>query len=192
MAYPHWPGAVPGDIRFEDVNNDGKIDGLDRKQSDKSSFPTFVGGINLMFAWKGFEFTMLLQGATGAQQYLYVQSGEFGNYLHDFADGRWTKANPNGEKPRAYNREDQYWIANHNTYFMRSTNYLRGKNMRLAYTLPENIVGKAGIKYAQVYFSAINLFTLDTYKVFDPENDDNGGATYPQNRIFNFGVNLTF
>jgi hypothetical protein len=66
------------------------------------------------------------------------------------------------------------------------------KNLRLAYTIPEKILSKASIKYAQVYFSGMNLFTWDTYKIFDPENSNNGGASYPQRRLFNLGVNLTF
>jgi TonB-linked SusC/RagA family outer membrane protein len=191
-AYPHWPGARPGDIRFEDVNNDGQITVDDRVYSDKNNFPTFVGGVTFTFNWKGLELYILMQGATGAQQYVQVPSGEFGNYLHDFADGRWTTANPNSSHPRAYNREDQYWISGQNTYFMRSTDYIRAKSLRLSYTLPETILKKASIKYTQVYISAMNLFTWDKYKVFDPENSDNSGSAYPQRRLFNLGVNLTF
>lgn len=191
-AYPHWPGARPGDIRFEDVNKDGAITVDDRVQTTKSNFPTFVGGVNFNIAWKGLELYILMQGSTGAEQYIQVPSGEFGNYLHDFADGRWTTANPNSSKPRAYNREDQYWISGRNTHFMRSTNYLRAKNVRLSYTLPETLLKKASIKYTQVFVSAMNLFTWDTYKVFDPENADNSGSAYPQRRLFNMGFNLTF
>ena len=191
-AYPHWPGARPGDIRFEDVNKDGAITVDDRVQTTKSNFPTFVGGVNFNMAWKGLELYILMQGSTGAEQYIQVPSGEFGNYLHDFADGRWTTANPNSSKPRAYNREDQYWISGRNTHFMRSTNYLRAKNVRLSYTLPETLLKKASIKYTQVFVSAMNLFTWDTYKVFDPENADNSGSAYPQRRLFNMGFNLTF
>ncbi len=191
-AYPHWPGARPGDIRFEDVDGDGEITVDDRVQSDKSNFPTFVGGIPFTFGWKGLELYILMQGAAGAEQYIQIPSGEFGNYLHDFADGRWTTENPNSEKPRAYNRTDQYWISGQNTYFMRSTDYIRAKNVKLSYNLPEQIISKVGVKYAQVYISAMNLFTLDKYKVFDPENSSNSGSSYPQRRLFNVGVNLTF
>ena len=191
-AYPHWPGARPGDIRFEDVDGDGEITVDDRVQSDKSNFPTFVGGIPFTFGWKGFELYILMQGAAGAEQYIQVPSGEFGNYLHDFADGRWTTANPSSEKPRAYNRTDQYWISGQNTYFMRSTDYIRAKNVKLSYNIPESVIGKVGIKYVQVFVSAMNLFTWDKYKVFDPENDSNSGSIYPQRRLFNMGVNLTF
>ncbi|MEN8192969.1 MAG: TonB-dependent receptor [Bacteroidota bacterium] len=191
-AYPHWPGARPGDIRFEDVDGDGEITVDDRVQTDKSNFPTFVGGIPFTFGWKNLELFVLMQGAAGAEQYVQIPSGEFGNYLTDFADGRWTSENPNSEKPRAFNRTDQYWISGRNTHFMRSTDYIRAKNVKLSYDMPESILDKVGIKYAQVYISAMNLFTWDKYKVFDPENSNNSGSSYPQRRLFNLGVNLTF
>ena len=191
-AYPSWPGAQPGDLRFEDVDGDGEITVDDRVRNDKSNFPTFVGGIPFTFGWKGFELYVMMQGAAGAEQYLYIQSGEFGNYLHDFADGRWTPENPSSTKPRAYNRQDQYWISGRNTHFMRSTDYIRAKNVKLSYTLPESVISKVGVKYAQVYINAMNLFTWDSYKVYDPENDDDDLSEYPQRRLFNVGVNLTF
>ena len=191
-AYPHWPGARPGDIRFEDVDGDGEITVDDRVRTDKSNFPTFVGGIPFTFGWKGFELFILMQGAAGAEQYVQTPSGEFGNYLQDFADGRWTSSNPNSEKPRAFNRTDQYWISGKNTFYMRSTDYIRAKNVKLSYTLPESVIDKVGIKYAQVFISAMNLFTWDTYKVFDPENSSSSGSSYPQRRLFNMGINLTF
>jgi hypothetical protein len=75
---------------------------------------------------------------------------------------------------------------------MRSTDYIRAKNVKLSYTLPESVIGKVGIKYAQVFISGMNLFTWDNYKIFDPENDSNSGSIYPQRRLFNVGVNLTF
>ncbi len=190
-AYPHWPGARPGDIRFEDVDGDGEITVDDRVRTDKSNFPTFVGGIPIAFGYKNFELNILMQGAAGAEQYVQVPSGEFGNYLQDFADGRWTSENPNSEKPRAFNRTDEYWINGRNTHFMRSTDYVRVKNVKLSYTLPQSLVSKANMKYVQVFFSTMNLFTWDTYKVFDPENSSQNGGSYPQRRLFNLGVNIT-
>lgn len=190
-AYPSWPGARPGDIRFEDVDGDGEITVDDRVRTDKSAFPTFVGGIPIAFGYKSFELNVLMQGAAGAEQYVQVPSGEFGNYLQDFADGRWTSENPNSNKPRAYNRSDEYWISGRNTHFMRSTDYIRVKNVKLSYTLPQSLINKAHMKYAQVFVSAMNLFTWDTYKVFDPENNSTGGGSYPQRRLFNLGVNIT-
>ena len=58
-AYPHWPGARPGDIRFEDVNKDGEITVDDRIQAEKSNFPRFVGGVTVGLTWKTLELSVL-------------------------------------------------------------------------------------------------------------------------------------
>ena len=191
-AYPSWPGAEPGDVIFEDVNNDGQITVDDRVRQEMNNFPRFVGGITLGATWKNFDLSILMQGATGAQQYVLLSSGEFGNYLQDFFDGRWTAENPSTTQPRVYNRTDQYWAAQGNTHFLRSTDYIRAKNIKLAYTLPESLLSKAGISYTQVYISAMNLFTWDKFKVYDPESSSSTSSNYPQRRLFNLGLNVTF
>jgi TonB-dependent starch-binding outer membrane protein SusC len=191
-AYPSWPGAQPGDIIFEDVDGDGEITTDDRVRNERNNFPRFVGGITLGFTWKNFDLSVLFQGASGAQQYVLLSSGEFGNYLQDFFDGRWTAENPSSTKPRVYNREDQYWAAQANTYFLRSTDYIRAKNVRISYTLPQSLLSKAGIKYTQFYISGMNLFTWDNFNVYDPESSSSTSSNYPQRRLFNLGLNLTF
>lgn len=191
-AYPRWPGARPGDIIFEDVNKDGVINGKDRVRQTRNNIPRFQGGLNLSAQYKSFDLSILFQGAAGAKQYIRTQSGDFGNYLKDFADGRWTTENPNSEKPRTFNREDEYWISQANTYWYRSTDYLRLKNVSLGYTLSSDVMGKIGMKSARIYVNAINLATFDSFKVYDPETDNQGGTVYPQKRVYNAGVNLTF
>lgn len=191
-AYPSWPGAEPGDVIFEDVDGDGEITSDDRVRNEMNNFPRFVGGISLGFTWKNFDFTALLQGSSGAQQYVLLSSGEFGNYLQDFFDERWTVDNPNASGPRVYNRSDQYWAANGNTHFLRSTDYVRVKNLKIAYTLPTSLLEKAGIKYTQVFFSGMNLITWDKFKVYDPESSSSTSSNYPQRRLLNLGLNLTF
>jgi TonB-linked SusC/RagA family outer membrane protein len=191
-AYPHWERARAGDIRFEDVSGDGKIDGDDRIRLEENTIPRFQGGFTLTSAYKGFDLNILLQGAAGAGSYVRTQSGDFGNYLTDFSDGRWTEENPSSEKPRTFNREDEYWISQDNTYWFRNTDYLRLKNIQLGYTLPGTLVSKVGLKTARVYVNAINLITWDSFKIFDPETDNQDGTVYPQKQTFNFGVNLGF
>ncbi|MEJ7684150.1 MAG: hypothetical protein WKG06_41115 [Segetibacter sp.] len=83
---PHWNGARAGDISFEDVNNDGKIDANDRKRIDKNNVPTLTGGMNLSLQYQGFDLSVLLQGAAGAVNYISTESGEIGNFLQSFAD----------------------------------------------------------------------------------------------------------
>lgn len=191
-AYPHWPGARPGDIIFEDYNGDGVIDGQDRVRQEKNNIPRFQGGLNLGAQYKNFDLSILFQGATGAKQYIRTQSGDFGNYLQDFADGRWTTENPSSEKPRTFNREDEYWISQANTYWYRSTDYLRLKNVMLGYTIGSSVMEKVGLKSARIYLNAINLVTFDSFKVYDPETDNQAGTVYPQKQVYNAGVNLTF
>ena len=140
--------------------------------------------------YKGFDFSLLFQAASGARSYIQTQSGDFGNYLTDFADGRWTTENPSSEKPRTFNREDEYWISQDNTYWYRNTNYVRLKNIQLGYTLPTTMISKVGLKTARLYVNAINLVTWDSFKVFDPETDNQDGTVYPQKKTFNIGVNL--
>lgn len=191
-AYPHWSGARPGDLIFEDVNGDGKIDDNDRIRMENNTIPRFQGGFTLDMQYKGFDFNLLFQGATGARSYIRTQSGDFGNFLQDFADGRWTTENPTAEKPRTFNREDEYWISQANTYWFRKTDYLRLKNIQLGYTFPSTLVERISMKSARLYVNAINLFTIDDFKVFDPETDNQDGTVYPQKKTFNVGVNVTF
>ena len=191
-AYPHWEGAQPGDIRFKDINNDGKIDADDRIRSDKNEEPRFVAGLTLGLNWKNWDLMALFQGATGGQVYIQTWSGTIGNFLKEYYDQRWTPDNPTANGPRTYEREDQYWISYKNTYFLRKGDYLRLKNVELGYTFSVDALKKAGISKLRIYGDATNLFTLDHVKVADPEARDVNLEAYPQRRIINFGVQATF
>ena len=191
-AYPHWEGAQPGDIRFKDINNDGKINADDRIRSDKNEEPRFVAGLTLGLNWKNWDLMALFQGATGGQVYIQTWSGTIGNFLKEYYDQRWTPDNPTANGPRTYEREDQYWISNKNTYFLRKGDYLRLKNVELGYTFSVDALKKAGISKLRIYGDATNLFTLDHVKVADPEARDVNLEAYPQRRIINFGVQATF
>ncbi len=187
-----WPGARPGDIIFKDVNGDNVINGLDRVMQDRNNIPRFQGGVTLGANYKGFDLAILFQGAAGAKQYIRTQSGDFGNFLTDFSEGRWTTANPSSTQPRTFNREDEYWVAQNNTFWFRNTDYIRLKNLQLGYTLSSALISKAGFKSARIYTNGINLFTIDSFKIYDPEASSQDGTYYPQLRVYNLGVNLTF
>lgn len=191
-AYPHWEGAKPGDIRFRDYDNNGKIDADDRVRSDKSQEPRFVGGLTLTAGWHNWDLMALFQGATGGQVYIQTWSGTIGNFLKDYYDKRWTPENPDANGPRTYERENEYWIPNHSTYFLRKGDYLRLKNIELGYTFNMDCLRKAGISNLRLYANGTNIFTLDHVKVADPEQRDINLEAYPQRRIFNFGVQATF
>ncbi len=190
-AYPHWAGARPGDIIFEDVNKDEKIDGLDRVMQYKTDLPTFTGGMNLNLSYRNFYSAIFVQWATGAVVNRYYEmQGESGNFLAADTEGRWTADNINSSKPRTWNRYGEYWRDNeNNTYWLQNTNYMRLKNFELGYSFP-NAISKLGINGLRVYFNGINLLTLDKLTDFDPES--NSVTAYPLNKTFNLGVNVTF
>ncbi len=191
--YPHWVGAKPGDIIFKDFNADGVIDANDQVRNDKSNVPTFTGGLNLNLQYKGFDLSILAQGATGAVNYISTESGEIGNYLESFADGRWTVNNTTANKPRTFNRGNEYWASNGNTYFLRKTDYIRLKNLQFGYALPKRFTEKIGIQMFRVYLSGFNLLTYSPdYKDFDPEASAGSGQSYPLQRVLSAGLTLTF
>jgi hypothetical protein len=204
--YPHWNGARPGDVIFEDYNQDGKIDSKDRVRIYKSDVPRFTGGLTFNGQFKGFDLSLLFQGAAGAVRYISTESGEIGNFLQSFAENRWTVNNPDASGPRTFNRGNEYWVGQGNTYWLHKTNYIRLKNVELGYNLPASLIGKAGIQNVRIYVNAYNFLTwAPDLKEFDPEfgaNNANSNATnnsistsgqgYPLQKILNAGISVTF
>ena len=187
-AYPHWAGAQPGDVIFEDVNGDGVIDGLDRVRQEKSGLPFFTGGLSTSMSWKNFDLSILLQGTTGAVAYISPESGEIGNYYEYYAASRWTPTNPSSEFPRSWNRDNEYWRSQDNTFWMQPTDYLRLKNVEFGYNIPMTSV--KGIAALRVYANGLNLLTWDKVGLIDPELTS--GQAYPLQRIVNLGLTVTF
>jgi hypothetical protein len=189
---PHWVGAIPGDIIFADVNNDGVIDGNDRVRSYKTNIPTFTGGVTLDLQYAHFDLSVLVQGATGAVNYISTESGEIGDYLESFAEGRSTPDHITN-KPRVFNRSNEYWVNNANTYWLHKTDYLRLKNLQLGYSLPSGATQHIGIQNLRVYVSGYNLLTYSPdYKDFDPEASAGSGQSYPLQRVVSLGLSVTF
>lgn len=190
-AYPHWTGARPGDIIFEDVNKDGAIDGLDRERIYKTDLPTQTGGLNIDLSYKNFYASVFFQWATGAiRNDYYEMQGEVGNFLERDVNGRWTEDNPDANKPRIWNRYSEYWRNNQNTYWLQKSDYVRLKNLELGYNFPEFVCNRFFMTGMRVYFTGMNLLTITGIKDFDPES--NSATSYPLNKVYNLGVTLTF
>lgn len=187
----------PGDMKYKDVSGpngvpDGKITPDDRTRDPRNDIPTFQGGLNANVNYKNFDFSVLFQGSAGAVMTLATwEMGSIGNFLEDIYVNRWTVENPSSEHPRISDRGNQYFSSG-NTYWMRSTDYVRLKNIELGYTLPNVIGKKVGLDVLRVYVNALNLATWDKLKVYDPENVNSNGQYYPQSRVLNAGVTATF
>ncbi len=188
-SYPHWAGAKPGDIIFEDVNKDGKIDGLDRVRMDKTTLPTLTGGLNIDLNYENVYLSIFFQGAGGSlRNNYYEMQGEAGNYLAQNVEGRWTPENTGASKPRAWNRYNEYWRANANTYWLQNSDYFRLKNLELGYNLPQTWVSKLGLSKLTIFGSGQNVITFTKVKDFDPETTS--ATAYPLNKVYNLGINI--
>lgn len=186
----------PGSMKFKDIGGpdgkpDGKIDAFDRVRSDKNNQPTFQGGLNIGLQYKNFDLSILFQASTGAELFLQTESGTIGNYLQYTYDHRWTVDNPSSVDPRTVDRNNQYF-SNRNTYYMLNMNYIRLKNLEIGYSLPPGIGKRVGINNLRVYVNGLNLVTWAKQKIYDPESTNSSGQYYPQARIINTGVTVTF
>lgn len=187
----------PGDMKFKDVDHNGKINADDQVRLDKNRDPTFSGGMNINLGYKNFDCSIMFQGATGGLLYINIgnESGDIGNFLQYDYDHQWTVDKPSSVYPRIANRGDTYYTqgaAGNNTYWLRSSNYLRLKNFEIGYTLPATIGKKAAINNLRIYVSGLNLVTWDKMKIWDPESTSSDAHYYPQARILNVGASVKF
>jgi TonB-linked SusC/RagA family outer membrane protein len=181
----------PGDMKYKDVNGDGKINGDDRTRINKGRDPRFQGGLNFGLQYKQFDLSVLFQGASGGLLYIGTESGSIGNYLAYTYDNRWSVENPNGEHQRIADRGNTYYSSD-NTYWLRNSDYIRLKNLEIGYNLPETLSKKIGVGSLRVYANGMNLLTWDKMKIWDPESTSGNGQYYPQARIINTGVSVSF
>lgn len=188
----------PGDLRYVDTNGDGIVDADDRVLLGNST-PNFNFGFNLSVGFMNFDLQMLFQGATGGKGYMDFDAvgavnGDGQKPSAIWLD-RWTPENTNTSVPRLIDGINGPSMPQNSTtsYWLRSTDYLRMKNLQLGYTIPSETLDNWGIKNLRVYYSAQNLFTVTNYlKGWDPEAPSGRGSSYPVVMTNSLGVNLTF
>ena len=189
------PQLEPGDMKFKDINGDGAINDLDQVRLDNSIVPNFNFGATFNASYKNFDLSVLLQGATGAKLPILTESGDIGNYLKYSFDNRWSPDNPSSVNPRLASRGDTYYSGGsygNNTYNLFSKDYIRLKNVQIAYNFPKAMISQFGLSAFRVYMSGLNLATWAAQDIYDPESTSNSGQFYPQQTIINTGFSLTF
>lgn len=188
------PDVKAGDIRYADLNGDHKIDGNDITYIGSNNLPVNIFGLNTNLTFKGFEFSMFWQAGTGNQQYLNnwlaKPFNQAGNALERHTN-YWRPDNREAAYPRIltsspwnYDNVSDFWL-----YDMR---YLRLKNLQVAYTLPQSIAGRIRAQSVRLYLNGSNLLTFSPYREVDPENTNGNGHYYPQQIIYNGGLQITF
>ncbi len=188
----------PGDLKFKDQNKDGVINSEDRKVFD-GAFPDFYYGGSINLSWKNIDVSAFFQGVQGLKN--YVQNWGLSPFTQgspptkELAENRWTGPGSTNEYPAIY-RGGQ-WSSYQpvegtaSTFHLEDASYLRLKNLRIGYTIPTATIQRIGLKYAQVYFSGDNLFTITSYPGADPERISSGHySVYPQLRTLALGLKI--
>jgi hypothetical protein len=193
-TYPGVPGHGLGDLIIEDVNGDGTINANDRVRESLSNVPQIIYGFSGGLNYKDFDFSFLLQGQARSVQYVLTEAGTVGNYFDSWASNRWSPNNPDGTYPRVDVRTSSSINGGlyRNDFWLYNTSFFRIKNVELGYNLPEGIASKLRLKGARIYVNGLNLATISKVKDFDPEGQSESAQFYPQQRIYNIGVNIKF
>lgn len=176
----------PGDIKYRDVNGDGKIDGSDQVMiSPYGTTPRIQYGLGMNVTYKKFDFGVFFNGS--AKRTIMISGiSPFGqsdyNVMQFIADDYWSESNPNPNAKYPHLGLTSSQTANNtvaSTYWMRNGNFIRFKTLELGYKF----------KYGRVYLNGDNIAVFSPFKLWDPELSWNA---YPLQRTFNIGVQLNF
>lgn len=213
---PSWGSNwAAGDVMYKDLNGDKQVNNGKATYDDTGDLriigntsPRYRFGITLDADWKGFDFSIFMQGvgkrdwwddssySIGANTSLW-QSAAFTEHLDYWrpADDTGFGPNPNGYYPRPLFGNGWKNFQTNDRY-LQDGSYMRIKNLQFGYSLPRNLINRIGANKVRIYFSADNLYTFTKMtKIFDPEalgGDWGPGKIYPLQRTLSFGLNLNF
>lgn len=189
------PAAAAGDLKYVDLDGNGKIN-EDDKTFIGSSIPDVSVGLNISLGYKGFDFSMLLQGDLGIDVYNnFKQTLLHGKALHNqlaeiknafrAQDVTFTTRggetitlpkNTNTNIPRVVYGDPNQNSMRASDYFVEDASYIRCNNITLGYTFPKQLVQRVSIEHLRLYVGVKNPFTITGYSMFDPQVP-NGGST---------------
>jgi TonB-linked SusC/RagA family outer membrane protein len=205
-----WGNVMAGDIKYRDINGDGKISALDQVPIGHPTVPEITYGFGLTAGFKGFDASFFFQGSARRSFWLQTTgNGRIQPFLDNAFDGSgndgligqnaiikpivdsyWSESNrdPYAFWPRLSN----YEIENNtqtSTWYMQDASFIRLKSVELGYTLPERLTKKFFVSNLRVYVTGTNLLRWSGFTLWDPEMGGNG-LGYPLQRVFSIGVNI--
>ncbi|TKG95233.1 SusC/RagA family TonB-linked outer membrane protein [Puteibacter caeruleilacunae] len=194
-----------GDIKYKDLNNDGKITNLDKAPIGYPTTPEIVYGFGFSMGYKNFDFSCFFQGlaresfwidAAGTAPFVDVDGDNnvISNnaLMQAWADNHWTEETR--DIYALWPRLSNDIVPNNNqrsTWFMRDGSFLRLKSAEFGYSIPKQKISKIGVDQCRIYLSGTNLLTFSKFKLWDPEMGSNGFG-YPIQRVFNLGLQVSF
>jgi hypothetical protein len=196
-ANPGVP-VYPGDVKFKDLNNDGKINSDDQTYIGSPNRPTYTFGLNAGIEYKGFFASMNLTGAADrsimlANKFIQPFSGTGGSLLQFHNDETWTpETAETATLPRLSNKSFAY-NSRVSTIYWRDGSYIKLKNVTIGYNITnKKILNAIGASQMSIKMTGYNLLTFDHFKIMDPESNPNVSDTYPVVKIINVGVTVAF
>ncbi|WP_170139442.1 TonB-dependent receptor [Larkinella arboricola] len=196
-----------GEVKLKDLNGDGRITwDQDWTIIGRSSTPEMMFGLNLGGGYKGFDFNVFFQGAAIADvalSGLYSNSDVYDNTFYTMAfyqdgnspkylaEGAWTPENTNAKYPRLSTLSAQSG-GKFSSWWIRDASYLRLKSFQIGYTLPRSLTQRMKIEGLRFHISGSNLFTWTGLEYLDPEMPDVNQGYYPQQKLFEGGLSLSF
>ncbi len=190
--------AKPGDIRFVDLNGDGKINGDDRKQIG-DPFPTFTMGWNLSLEYKNFDFNTFFYASVGNDIYRAYERNLAMTNKYRAVLGRWTgEGTTNDANTPRYTFTDDNLNTRASDRYVEDGSFVKIKDMQLGYTVPSSVYKNKIFSRIRVFGQVKNLYTFTKYSGFDPEIS--GGifetgidrGAYPQARSYTVGIDFKF
>ncbi len=195
----------PGDIKFKDLNNDGKVNASDQTIIGKV-IPDFTYGLTFDVRYKNFDLNLLLQGVQNVDMYNRYRSraglasgnetSKDENKLRSVQD-YWTPENPVTNQTRLglgdFNDNDRI-----STWWIEDASFLRVRNLQVGYSLPGNITDRIGISGLRIFLGGENLLTFTDYSGYDPEISSTSAfgaiddGTYPVPRFYQGGLSVSF
>ncbi len=190
------PNAVPGDVRFVDVNGDGIISDADRTDIGKG-MPDLTYGLSFNASWRNFDLSMIWQGTYGNDVFDATRRTDISSSnLPSWMLGRWTGEGTSNKYPRFALGDNVNWQSS--DLYVYDGSYIRLKNIQIGYTLPKELTRKVLISSLRIFAAADNLLTFTKYHGFDPEISSGGTSlgidrgVYPQAKTYSLGLNLNF
>lgn len=191
-------GSVPGDVKYIDQNEDGKINDDDRVFAG-SYYPKFYGSMTNDFSYKNFDLSVFMTFEQGrdiynGNNYILLSGSGVDNNRTEMLD-RWTPTNPSNQYPRA-SATSKNRLSTTTSEFLENGSYLKVKNITLGYSLPKSLISKIGIDHLRIYTSVNNLLTFTSYTGMDPEDGDiwntDRSSSYPITRNYMLGLQVKF
>ena len=188
-----------GDIKYKDINNDGKIDDQDQVPIGYPKTPEINYGFGFSAGYKNIDFSVFFQGSARSSFWIsptaiapFTQSNGGGQLMQEIADNHWSEQNR--DLHAFWPRLSASSISNNNqqsTWFMRDGSFIRLKSLEIGYSLPSEWVKKIKMGKIRLYFSGSNLLCFSKFKLWDPEMGGDG-LGYPLQRVLNIGINCDF